>query len=482
MQLCIELVTSGLCSYRGAARCLELLNQWFDVPTPGQVTIQNWVMRLGGYLLEYQRPFQEDWVLIPDHTVEQGKDKCLVFLGIPTKTLENNIKLKHSDAQVLTILPQEHATGETVLEALREVTVRHGSPTYIVSDRGSDLAKAIRLYIEEHPETAEIYDITHDMANQLKRVLQGDARWEAFSKHISQTAKETRQTELQFLGPIAMRVKSRFLNLGLILIWAEKILNYGQREDLDDIEAGWFLSEDEVLKLKIYNGWSQLKFLEKLQDQHYSHKKDFLTAFEALAGDLPENLRQVVLVAADKNQLRFTEKFGWLEDYREDVTLWSQMYLAVRLAMTQVKREGLNHRTTEELKSAFSQELELTSERATAFSKRVLACVQDQATKVAEGETWLGTSDIIESIFGKAKIFTKRSPLKTVNSLLLTIPVFTENLSADLIREAMESFSTKMFRELKENLFGASAFLKRKLALVRSKKVPEVLNPNKAQI
>ena len=478
MLFCIELVTKGLCTFRGAARCLEILDQWFDVPTPSHVTIQNWMMRLGGYLLKSQPAFQGDWVLIPDHTVEHGKEKCLVLLGVSTKTLENKLKLAHSDVQVLTILPQKNATGEAVLEAFREVTHRFGPPVYIVADKGSDLNKAIRLYKEDHPKTLEIYDITHDMAIQLKRELQDDPRWKAFSTRVTQTAQETRQTELQFLAPNAMRTKARFLNLGAILTWTEKILNYGLLEDLDDIGAGYFLSEDEVLKLRIYNGMVQLKPLHQLQGQHYPDKEDFLMALNTLGGDLPENLRQVVLVAADRNRPQFAQKFDWLEGYREEVALWSQMYLATKLAMIQVKNKGLNHRTRGELEAEFSQILEPSSERATAFSNRVLACVQEQASKVPRGSTWLGTSDIIESILGKSKIFSKRSPLKTINSLILTIPVFTENLTVDLVKKAIESFSMKMAREMKKNLFGVSAFLKRKIAFLRLKNMPEGDGPN----
>ena len=474
MLLCIQMVTDGLGTFRGIARCLEAFAQWFDIPTPSPVTLQNWVMRLGAYLLERQLPFQGDWVLIPDHTVQQGKEKCLVLLGVPTKALENNIKLKHTDVQVLSILPQENATGETVLEAFQETAGHYGPPAYIVSDKGSDLAKGIRLYCEDHPETAEIYDITHDMALQLKKELEDDLQWKAFSKCVAQTSQETRQTELLFLAPNAMRTKSRFLNLGGTLTWAEKILAYSKLDDFDDIGTGYFLNEEQVSKLRIYNGMNQLEPLHQLQDRHFPDKETFLSALKSLPGDLPESLCRIVLVAADKNRERFTQKFGWLEGYREDVDFWSQIYLATQLAMIQVKEKGLNHMTVEELRSEFSQKLKPTSERAIAFCERVLTCVQDQANKVPKGSTWLGTSDIIESIFGKAKIFSNRTPLKTINASILTIPVFTEELSPNLVKEAMENFSMERLRKLCRRLFGVSAFNKRNLVFSRLQKVGDM--------
>jgi len=62
------------------------------------------------------------------------------------------------------------------------------------------------------------------------------------------------------------------------------------------------------------------------------------------------------------------------------------------------------------------------------------------------------------------------------------MPVFTEDLSVDLVKKAMETFSMKMAREMQKSLFGVSAFLKRKLAFGRLKKVPEQITTNQGSI
>lgn len=484
MMFCIELVTRGLSSFRGAERCLEIMSEWFPVATPTHVTIRNWVLRMGCHLLVDQPPLEGDWVQIVDHTVEQGQEKALVVLGVTQAALETNgFQLKHDQVQVLAICPQSHPNGEQVQEVLAEIAHRFTPPAYFVSDKGSDLLKGIELYRKEHPETGHIYDVTHSMANLLKKEIAEDPHWQAFIQNVSQTANQTRQTELQFLTPNALRSKSRFLNLGPILTWAEKILGYGELTELTEIGSGYSLNEDEILKLRIYNGLDQLKPLNQLQDQRFDDKRSFTSKLrEVLEGESFEQFGELVVIKADKNRHPFDEKFGWVKDYREKVALWSQLYLTARLTMAHVKKKGLGHQTTKQLKTRFSQELVLTSQRAVDFTEIILERLDQEIRLIPKGQAWLATSDIIESIFGKSKIFFHRSPLKTISSLALTIPVFTERLTASLLKNGMEKLNMKALGEFTKKTFGISGLLKRKMAFARLKKVQEQNQPLKVSI
>jgi hypothetical protein len=51
----------------------------------------------------------------------------------------------------------------------------------------------------------------------------------------------------------------------------------------------------------------------------------------------------------------------------------------------------------------------------------------------------LSTSDIIESIFGKYKLFVQNNKLQGIGKLILTIPAFTANISLPTIKEAFET-------------------------------------------
>ena len=479
--LCVQLMLEGLCSSRGVSRCLHLFAQHFGIPTPCHVTILNWVLRLGGHLLTEDCP-DDKLAWIVDHTVEQGKEKGLVILGVPTDQLiSDGVQLRHKDVKVLHLIPQAKANGASVHEVFTETAQRFGAPAYIVSDHGSDLKKAITLYQDDHPETGAIYDITHQMAILLKTGLASDPRWKTFSSLLSQTSKEVRQTELHFLAPGALRTKSRFLNLEKTMIWAKRILAYQRREDLHETGGGYLLNEQQIQLFQIYHGTVLLCQLKQLQGQRYPRKEAFIASLTEAVGSLSEDLTATLVMAADRNRPRFMEKFGWVQTYADDVTRWSEMFGACRVAMTLVKRKGLHSQTQEDLKNVFSR-FEFTTKIGEAFRDKVSENVEREASKVSEGCIWLGTSDVLESIFGKYKGFSARSPLKTLGRLMLTIPALTSHLTADKVKTAMESFSTKQLKALCKNLFGVSSLSKRRSAFGPLEKVRDLFSIEKGSI
>src|SRR4030042_3241756 len=95
----------------------------------------------------------------------------------------------------------------------------------------------------------------------------------------------------------------------------------------------------------------------------------------------------------------------------------------IHLVEKQVKTEGLS----QESKQIFeenSKEIGVNNERVQNFRKQIIDFLFEEGAKIPDGQTLLGTSDIIESTFGKYKYFSSRSPLKEVGKMILTIPVF----------------------------------------------------------
>ena len=78
----------------------------------------------------------------------------------------------------------DKSDGEVVRDILNTVTLRVGGIMSICSDECPNLMRAFRLYQEDHPETVQIPDITHKVANMLKKRLNGDSEWEKFIKMI----------------------------------------------------------------------------------------------------------------------------------------------------------------------------------------------------------------------------------------------------------------------------------------------------------
>ena len=91
---------------------------------------------------------------------------------------------------------------EVVYRQLKANAEKTGVPRAIISDHGGDLAGGIELFRKEHPQTLDIYDITHKAACLLKARLERDPQWAAFSSQAGQTKCKIQQTEWSFLFPL----------------------------------------------------------------------------------------------------------------------------------------------------------------------------------------------------------------------------------------------------------------------------------------
>ena len=74
--------------------------------------------------------------------------------------------------------------GEKVELVLDKIGEKVGIPQQIISDKGSDLYKGIKLYQEKHQEIKHSHDITHQMALLLKKELEAGEEYEEFAKKM----------------------------------------------------------------------------------------------------------------------------------------------------------------------------------------------------------------------------------------------------------------------------------------------------------
>lgn len=129
----------------------------------------------------------DDWVLIPDHTIQLGEDKALLMLGVRLSDLiKGDMILNHEDVEPINLLPVKTSNGNIVFQQLEDTINKIGVPRLILSDHGSDLHSGINQFLEKHPETSFIYDIKHKTAALLKQILQNDETWKEFTALAAQ--------------------------------------------------------------------------------------------------------------------------------------------------------------------------------------------------------------------------------------------------------------------------------------------------------
>jgi len=466
MQLSMRMYLHAALSSRGVSRVLTLFGASFPVQAPAYTSVFNWIYRCGLAVLNRAAQRRADWIYIADHTLALGPSKCLVILGIPASALQQTgYSPSHQAMQVLAVEITTQSTGPWVAAVLARAAQRTGPPVQIVADHGSDLHKGITLFQQHAPACVYTYDISHRIATLLKGELGQDARWKAFLAHCSSSLASFQQTDLAFLLPPRQRTKARFMHLDAHVQWAQRLLAYYDRGDFSAIRASFVLNWAAWEHLRARVGVQRARPLRALVAIRYSDQAAFCQALQAHSDLAMDDLDKTFWHHADVGRHRFLDGFAWLLPYRDDLLDYAQMMAQSKRIQEHLKSKGLHQGIREPLQAALPPRSTLTP-RAATFTQHLLAQVEREATQIPAGQTWLASSDIIESVFGKYKCFTTRGPLKEIGKLVLAIPAFIADLTIPLIREAMESVRTVDVEHWVKTHIGASMLARRRHALI----------------
>lgn len=399
------LIDCGI-SLRGIDRVFKLLNQDRSPTTPSFTGIRKWLGRIGIYELKREKEYRNDWIFIVDFTIELGKQKALVVLGVSQqhfleKVVSEQRGLSHSDVEILGLEIMNSTKGELIEQQLEKISKRVGIPVQIVADNGSDLARGIKLYQQKHPSLIYTHDVTHAMALILKNELDSDDRYQSFIKECNICRQKLQQTELAFLAPPAQRSQCRYFNVERLTKWATKLLS-SSPETLMTLMPGYDLS-------------------------------------------IVTN--------------RIIDKLGWLTGYELELIKWGQMLLLTRNVETHLKKSGISDRSLDYFQKERTVFPDLAIEK---FQQHIFKYLAIQSDKLKDGGTFLATSDVIESLFGKYKQFSARCPLKEMGQMILTICLSTINLSTNFIKEALETTSFIDVEDWLNESFSRSTLSKRK--------------------
>lgn len=394
-------------SLRGAEKVFEVFNHDELQAVPSFTGIRKWLGRIGIYELKREKKYREDWIFIVDFTVELGQQKALVILGVSQKYFQKEVLdrsrcLSHKDVEVLGIEIMDSTKGEMIEQQLDKISERVGVPVQIVADNGSDLAKGIKLYQQKHPEVIYTHDVTHAMALLLKKQLNSDERYQSFIKECNMCRQKLQQTELSFIAPPAQRSQCRYFNVERLTEWASNLLS----------------SSTELLMI--------------------------------LMPDLDESLIIEKMI----------EKLEWLTEYKLDIIKWNQMLLLTRSIETHLKKSGISNQSPSDLSE---YRVIFPDNSLQDFHQNVFSYVTIQSEKLNKTDTFLASSDVIESLFGKYKYFSSRCPLQEMGQMILTIYLSTMNLTTNLIKDALETISFVDVEDWLTEVFGRSTLSKRKI-------------------
>lgn len=403
--LCIRLVMFCNCSLRSAAAVMRQFTSLTNLKPPSHVTIQNWILKYGVAQLGENIEKRDDWCIILDNTIEFGTMKCLLVLGIPlSKFRRNGCQVKHADVVVLGLTVTDKMNAAKIKETLDVIAAEIGAPAQAVTDHGSDIKRGVEDFIKTLPNTpVYTYDITHKTAIILKHHLKDDTRWEEFVRKAVECKRLVLQTECGHMAPPKPSDKARWLNLDAYVTWAQSVRAHTNELQRDP----------------------------KQQKEAENAKK----------------------------------AFGWLDEFADELRVWEGIVKVLQTAKDEVKTNGLDKGTRKRM--AMRLEALGLGESPTVVDviTELVEFAEAQTAALPDGDKWLGASDIIESVFGKYKRFSQRASVKGVGKTVLTMPVFTGELSVEKLLQVMEDVrGSEVTQWILDNL-GVSLFSKRKRAL-----------------
>jgi len=374
---------------------VELLGTVLELPeaAPSWYTGRLWLLRVGYYKLTRPKEQATDWVWIIDHTIQLGEQKCLVIVGIRLSALPPpGTCLRHEHVEPIALYPVKTSTGEVVYQQLTAAVAHTGVPREILSDGGSDLQAGIAQFQQAHPETRAIYDIKHKTALVLKHELAEDVQWQAFTQQAAQTKQRVQQTPLAFLAPPTQRRKARYMNVDILIRWGSKVLAY-------------------------------------------------------LAQPRPTG-------AAGVTAAQLVTAYGWLQDFRDAVQAWDEVLQIVDTTEQWVRSQGLYHDCTRTLAPLVTALVHTA--RGQRVAQHLLSFVETEAAKVAPPERFVGSSEVLESVFGKFKRIEQQQTQSGFTGLVLAVGALVAPTTHEVIQDALETVSTAQVRQWGQQHLGPS--------------------------
>jgi hypothetical protein len=226
----LKLVLQAGSSLRGVAAAMKVLVQegFASFAVPCFSTIRSWLLRVGLYALNRPLDRSTRWLWLVDHTIQIGTVKTLVILGCPLTQVPFGQR-ELSDLHLVALVPMEQSNGGLVEAELDRATERTGAPAQIAGDQGSDLKKGITGFMSWYPRTAYVPGVAHYGATVLENAWGDKERWQEFYRKLQSTSSKLRQTKVAYLLAPRPRSKARFMNVGVQLRFARRVLKLLQR-------------------------------------------------------------------------------------------------------------------------------------------------------------------------------------------------------------------------------------------------------------
>ena len=378
---------------------------------PSHTAIRDWILQVGYYKLTSIQK-SNDWIGMIDLSIQIGSKKCLLILGVRAATLLKTKALTFEDVHVLHLELLEKTSGPIIYEILKKSEKTVGQYRQFCHDQGSDIVSATRLYTQRVQESEGrkipvMNDIAHKIANLLA-VEAAELEWTEFASKASQMKQKLQWTKWAALCPPSQRSKARYMNLDELTCWANKILEH----------------------------------LKKMENEHQKKIEQKNCEVKKSEADLRELL----------------EQFGWVRSSESMIKEISEMLLIGRIVRQKIRTEHLHNKTAEELEQEL-QNLQVGA-RADQFAGSLLDFLIDQIKDL--DQVALGSTEIIESSFGKLKQLMDEDSKDGFTPFVLSLAACMGKLDLSIVQAALQTCNKKQVKAWAATNIGETIYSQRR--------------------
>ena len=148
---------------------------------------------------------------------------------------------------------------------------------------------------------------------------------------------------------------------------------------------------------------------------------------------------------AQGHREKLEDKYGWLRAYDAALAQWSELHEVTQQATVFVRREGLYQGADVDL----SEHLNCFSFGAAAQSlvAEVVAFVAQQSAQAQPGERLIGSTEVLESLFGRQKELERQQSKGGFTGLILGLGAQLCDRTAAGVKAALEATPVKVVKD-----------------------------------
>ena len=388
----------GACALKTISKNLKIvfesLPELFNYVAPSCTTIKYWAAQVGYYKLTRPKPVRNDWMVMFDASIQMGQKKCVIAIGC-TQSAFLKMKdrtLTKKDVEILSIQFVSEINGDFICSMLTQISSEIGTIISVCSDRGSEMLNGIKKFQLISPLTRQIGDTAHRVSNFFKAVLEKDP-------------------------------KSR---------WQEyrRLLTLARKKMLNSKVAG----------AAPPNSRSKARYMNL--DPQIIWGDDILIIYDS-------DFDQIEWLSRDD----FNKYLDFLPSFRDDINYWMRLVKIGKSARHIVRVEGIHSDIVDSFEKAIGH-IKMGNKEL-QFADQISKSLHGYSN-IMPNECFLGSSELLETIFGKIKYIEQEQRAFGFTSIVLSAIASVGPLNTDIINEAMREVKRSYVDDWVEKNIGKS--------------------------